>query len=193
MMTPRVIARITIWPWIVGVVLSVAAMYLGYGLGSETARVLGGEPGIWARMGKGLVWGGVIAGLQWPVVRTIGVLPIRFCVASAVGFAIGYPLGQTFQLILASQWSLHWLGYGSALATFGLFLGLPQWWILRRQMQRAGLWILFSMMGWMLTGGAWIGSGAGDGLDAVLYGIVTGPGLVWLVRSQRPNVAVIGS
>jgi hypothetical protein len=42
-------------------------------------------------------------------------------VASAVCVAAGYPLGQTIQGIIVKQWSLHWAGYASALATFGLF------------------------------------------------------------------------
>jgi hypothetical protein len=186
----RLITWTTIKPWLVGVLLSAAAMFWGYDLGSETARILGGEPGIWARLGKGLVWGGVIAALQWPVVRATGVPPIRFLVASAVSFAIGYPLGQTIQFILAFQWSLHLTGYWSALATFGFCLGLPQWWIFRRKMQRARLWILFSVAGWMLSGAAWTGPHV-DVLDSVMYGMVAGPGLVWLARSQR-SVSTVG-
>ena len=183
-MTTRLVARINIETWLIGVLLSTAAMFLGNDLGDETARLLGGEPGIWARMGKGLVWGGVIAGLQWPIVRAVGVPPIRFSVASAVGFAVGYPLGQTIQGIIVHHWSLNWMGYWSAVATFGLSLGVPQWWIFRRHVKRASLWVLFSVIGWMLTGVAWISFRAGDGLDSIVYGIVTGLGLVWIVRSQ---------
>jgi len=187
MMTTQLSTRLSISAWLIGILLSTAAMFLGYNLGSDTARLLGGEPGIWARMGKGLVWGGVMAGLQWPIVRAGGVLPTRFLAASAVGFAAGYPLGQTIQGILVLHWSLNWTGYWLAVATFGLFLGVPQWWIFRRHMKRAGLWVLFSVTGWMLTGLAWINFRAGDGLDSIAYGIVTGLGLVWLVRSQLPE------
>jgi len=112
-------------------------------------------------------------------------------VASAVGFAVGYPFGQTVQATMLSVSNLNWMwGYGSALATFGLFLGVPQWWLLRRHMQRASLWILFSMIAWMLTGVAWMNFRAGDGLDAIVYGVVAGVGLVWLARSQPPNAKV---
>jgi len=180
----RLITQIGIWPWLIGVLLSAAGMFLGYEMGSETAELLGGEPGMWARMGKGLTWGGVIAALQWPVVRTAGVPPISFVVASAVFFAVGYPLGQTIQGIFVWQWSLHWIGYGSALATFGLCLGLPQWWVFRRQMQRAILWIMLSVAGWMLAGATLSGPRI-NVLDSGMYGMVTGLGLVWLSRSQR--------
>ena len=159
-------------------------MFLGYELGSETAGLLGGEPWIWARISKGLVWGGVIGGLQWPIVRAAGVPPVRFLIASAVGFAAGYPLGQTIQANMVFHWNMHLTGYWSAVAAFGLFLGVPQSWVFRRHMKRAGLWVLFSVAGWILTGLAWMGSSAGDWVDALLYGLVTGLGLVWLARSR---------
>lgn len=179
-------------PWLIGVLLSATAMFLGYALGSETAELLGGEPGIWARMGKGFVWGGIVAGVQWPIVRAIGVSPVRFIVASAAAFAVGYPLGQNVQGVLDR--GLYWTwGYGSALTIFGLSLGVPQWWISRRHVRRAGLWILLSVAGWILTGVAWIHSRAGDGVDAVMYGAVMGLGLVWLVHSQTPNAEVRAS
>jgi hypothetical protein len=183
-MTTRLITWTNIRPWLIGVLLSSTGMFLGYQLGSETARLLGGEPLIWARISKGLVWGAVIGGLQWPIVRAVGVLPVRFLVASAVGFAAGYPLGQTIQANIVFNWSLHLTAYWSAVAAFGLFLGVPQWWIFRRQMKRASLWVLLSVTGWVLTGLAWTSFRAGDGLDSLVYGIVTGLGLVWLARAQ---------
>lgn len=188
-MTARLTSWTTIGPWLIGVLLSAVGMLLGYDLGSGVAGILGGEPAIWARLGKGFVWGGVIGGLQWPIVRAVVLHPTRFIVASAVCFAVGYPLGQTIQAIFVDHWSLHLTGYWSALATFGLCLGLPQWWIFRRQMQRASLWILFSVAGWMLSGAAWTGPRV-DVLDSVMYGMVAGLGLVWLTRSQRSVSAV---
>jgi hypothetical protein len=192
--------RLITWPNIkqglIGVLLSSAGMFLGNELGSDTVGLLGGEPLIWARISKGLVWGAVIGGLQWPIVRAVGVLPVRFLVASAVGFAAGYPLGQNIQANIVFHWSLHLTGYWSAVAAFGLFLGVPQWWIFRRHMKRAGLWVLFSVIGWMLTGLAWISFRPGDGLDSLVYGIVTGLGLVWLARSQPSlsrEVSTLGS
>jgi hypothetical protein len=185
--------RINPLPWLIGVLLCTAAMFLGYTLGSDTARLLGGEPGLWARVGKGFVWGLVLSALQWPIVRAVGVLPVRFLAASAVGFAVGYPLGQTFQGIIMHHWGLNLTGYWSAIATFGLLLGVPQWWIFRRHMKHARLWILLSVIGWMLTGLAWMSFRAGDGVDSIAYGIVTGIGLVGLVRSQPPKVTKEGS
>lgn len=188
-MTKQSNTRINIKLWrdgVIGVLLSSAGMFLGWHLGSVTAGLLGGEPSIWAQVGKGLVWGVVIAGMQWFIVRALGVPTIRFLVASAVGFAVGYPLGQN--IVSMMNLDLSWkLQYVSALTIYGLSLTVPQWWIFRRHMQRASLWILFSMIGWMLAGVAWLSFGVNSGVEAIAYGIVTGLGLVWLVHSPRTN------
>lgn len=193
-MTKQSNARINIKLWrdgVIGVLLSSAGMFLGWNLGSVTASLLGGEPSIWAQVGKGLVWGVVIAGMQWFIVRALKVPIIRFLVASAVGFAVGYPLGQNASPFIASpfmDWGLSWKWrFGTALAIYGLSLTVPQWWIFRRHMQRASLWILFSMIGWMLAGVAWFSLGVNSVVYAIAYGIVTGLGLVWLVHSPRTN------
>ncbi len=186
-MTKQSKTRINIKRWLYGfivVLLSSAGMFLGWNQGSVTAGLLGGEPGILAQVGKGLVWGLVIAVMQWFIVRSIGVSIIRFLVASAVGFAVGYPLGQRLNSMM--DLDLNWkLQYASALTIYGLSLTVPQWLIFRRHMKRANLWILFSMIGWALAGVAWYNFGVNSGVESIAYGIVTGPGLVWLVHSPR--------
>jgi len=178
---------IKIIPWLIGFLLSTAGMYLGYNLGSEIASLMGGEPGIWARLGKGLVWGGVISCLQWLIVRAVGVPPLRFIFAGAVSFAVGYPFGQTIQGFFIYNWDLNLAGYWLCITTFGLFLGVPQWLILRQQSKRANLWILFSLIGWILTGVSWINFGGNSGIESIWYGIITGFGLVWIVHSSKSN------
>jgi hypothetical protein len=184
-MTKQSNTRINIKRWLYGfivVLLSSAGMFLGWNLGSDTAGLLGGEPGILAQVGKGLVWGVVIAVMQWFIVRSLGVPIIRFLVASGVGFAVGYPLGQN--IVSMMNLDLSWkLQYVSALTIYGLSLTVPQWLIFRRHMKRANLWILFSMIGWALAGVAWLRFGVNSGVEAIAYGIVTGLGLVWLVHS----------
>ena len=188
-MTKQSNTRINIKLWldgVIGVLLSSAGMFLGWNLGSSTAGLLGGEPCIWAQVGKGLVWGVVIAGMQWFIVRGLKVPVIRFLAASAVGFAVGYPLGQ--RIVSMMNLDLSWkLQYVLALAIYGLSLTVPQWWIFRRHMKRASLWILFSMIGWALAGVAWYRFGVNSGAESIAYGIATGPGLVWLVHSPRSN------
>ena len=170
------------------VLLSSAGMFLGWNLGSSTAGLLGGEPGLLAQAGKGLVWGVVIAVMQWLIVRGLGVSIIRFLAASAVGFAAGYPLGQ--RIVAMMNLDLSWkLQYASALAIYGTSLTVPQWWVLRRHMKRANLWILFSMTGWALAGVGWYRFGVNSGMESIAYGIAAGPGLFWLARSPRTNKA----
>src|SRR4030065_190876 len=101
---------------------------------------------------------------------------IGFLLSTAAMF-LGYTFGQTIQGIMTVNWSLNWTGYWSAVTIYGLFLGVPQWWIIRRHMQRASLWILISVMGWILTGMAWINFHGASGEDSIIYGIVTGIGL----------------
>jgi hypothetical protein len=170
--------------YVIGVLLSSAGMFLGWNLGSAMADLLGGEPTILAQVGKGLVWGVVIAGMQWFIVRGRGVPAIRLLVASAVGFAVGYPLGQRVAPMLDLSWKLEFV---SALTIYGLSLTVPQWCIFRRHIKQASLWILFSMIGWMLAGVAWFKFGVNSGMESIAYGIVTGPGLVWLMHSPRTN------
>jgi hypothetical protein len=181
---------IKIVPWLIGFLLSTAGMSLGYVFGSDTASLLGGEPGIWARLSKGFVWGGIIACLQWPIVRAVGVPPLRLIFASAVSFAVGYPFGQTIQGFFIYNWNLHLTGYWLCVVTFSLFLGVPQWLILRRHIRLAGLWILFNLAGWMLLEGLLSLNG---GMNDIGYGIVTGLGLVWLVHSEQKNRRLNGS
>ena len=86
-MTKQSNTRINIKLWrdgVIGVLLSSAGMFLGRHLGSVTAGLLGGEPSIWAQAGKGLVWGVVIAGMQWFIVRALGVAWLSFGVNSGV-------------------------------------------------------------------------------------------------------------
>jgi hypothetical protein len=182
-MKTRFNTLIKIIPWLIGFLLSTAGMSLGYVFGSDTASLMGGEPGIWARLSKGFVWGGVISCLQWPIVRAVGVSPLRLILAGAVGFAVGYPFGQTVQGFFIYNWNLHLTGYWLCIITFGLFLGLPQWLILRQQLKRANLWILLNVSGWLLRGLLSLNGGMAD----FGYGIVTGLGLVWLVHSEKTN------
>jgi len=176
---------IKIIPWLIGFLFSTAGMFLGYNLGSDIASLIGGEPGIWARLGKGFVWGGVISCLQWLIVRAVGVPPLRFIFAGAVGFTIGYPFGQTIQGFFIYNWNLNLTGYWLCVTTFGLFLGVPQWLVLRHQLKRASVWILFSLIGWILTGLAWINFGGDSGVESISYGIITGFGLAWIVNSKQ--------
>lgn len=167
------------WPWVLGVALSTLGMEFGFQWGNAVADITGGEPGIWERIGKGFVWGGVIGGLQWPVVRGRGVPFVRTLLFSAAALAIGYPLGQTVQAAFTLQLGLPMIGYWSAITVFGLSLGLAQWVVFRGRVRRAGLWILCSLAGWLASGALWLTNGSAG----IEYGAIAGLGLAWLART----------
>ncbi|HRQ39123.1 MAG TPA: hypothetical protein PLD25_14530 [Chloroflexota bacterium] len=177
-------------PWIVGCLLSAAAIGVGFFLGwtvlTVTTNNFAREPVMWDRVIEGFFRGVIIAGLQWPIVRSVGVRPVPFLLASGIGLAIGYPIGQ----FIAEPWGLE-LPWVWAFAIYGLSLGISQWLILRSHVKSGWLWIPLSTISWMLTIVIWgnlMNSGmdfvAGLGLGSVMYGLVAGAGLVWLVESQ---------
>ena len=76
------------------------------------------------------------------------------------------------------------VGWVGGVSIFGTVVGVLQWLVLRRQVPRAGWWVLASTVGWV------VGLPLGDingppGLGAV-YGAFTGTALVWLLRQPVP-------
>jgi hypothetical protein len=102
------------------------------------------------------------------------------------------------------------IGWIMFLALGGTIAGLFQWFFLRRQISRAGWWVLASAVGWSLGEVVWqlgdwflferFGFGPAGGLlrflrilnysglfFAIIMGVITGGALVWLLR-QPLNV-----
>ncbi len=78
------------------------------------------------------------------------------------------------------------VGWVLGVALLGTVLGVLQWLLLRGQFSRAGWWVLASSVGWVfglpvvgILGAAMSASWAVIG---AVYGTITGPVLVWLVR-----------
>ena len=82
------------------------------------------------------------------------------------------------------------VGWVLGVVLLGTLLGVLQWQLLRGQFSQAGWWVLASTVGWVAGGPAagYVGSAVGAALGpgwAVLgavYGVITGPVLVWLLR-----------
>ncbi len=140
---------------------------------------------------------GTVMGMrqQWVLRRHIQV--DNWVWASLAGWTVGGILG----------------GYGDIdWAVIGTVVGITQWFGLRRQVQRAGWWVLASTTG-LVVGGfiggavflaqksfvfreqialaetvtdfvAWIVAGAAAG---TVNGMITGPWLIWLLRSKRKD------
>jgi hypothetical protein len=160
---------------------------------------------------------GVVVGMaQWLVLR--GSLPDltgrAWIGATATGAAVAWMLGMvpsTFLSTIPQGPAVPDTPMSDALifslaALMGLVLGLvlatPQWWVLRRQVERAGWWIAANTVAWSV-GMAIIFAGAGNiptgnvGPGTVLWllamlagagatvGAIHGVVLVWLVRDRE--------
>ncbi len=189
----------------------VVASTVGWGVGGPVGVAMGGSlsRGIVVTGYVGMVMGVIAAGaLQWLVLRRQIARAIRWVLASTVagavigvvGVALGATLGfgtrwvgggpETAGEASSGEWALSVL-----LVLYGTVLGVLQWLVLRRQVARAGWWVLASTVGWPVS----IGVG-GIGLQAVvavthvrlpavaaalipaMYGAITGGVLVWLLR-----------
>ena len=133
----------------------IMATTLGWLLGSSLFR---GIPII--------ISGAVIAAFQWTVLYKRTQKAWRWIVWSSVGWITGYIL----YILLLSAISEFLLG-----PVIGVAVGITQWFILRTEVNWAGWWIIFSILGWttgftllpgMLTTGAL--PGALTGLTLVI-------------------------
>jgi hypothetical protein len=88
------------------------------------------------------------------------------------------------------------LGLTVVVALGGAVTGILQWLVLRRQVSRAGWWVLASTVGWGLSvtvaGAFWWGVDISDAgwalvVTGAVLGAVTGGALVWLLRQPVPE------
>lgn len=86
--------------------------------------------------------------LQAWVPATVTGAAIGFAVASVVAEALANRIDPYTNLVLAGT-----IIEQAAGAVIGLGLGLAQWWVLRRRLERGGVWIAASIVGIMLGTG----------------------------------------
>jgi len=162
---------------------------------------------------------GIVVGIaQWLVLRR----PIQnmswrvWVLATAIGAFVAWTLGMIPSTLMATNTAAAAAAapppemsdvvmYGLAAlmgAVLGPILGLPQWLVLRRHVQKAGWWVLANAAAWALgmpvvfVGASSVPPG-GFGLGVVVVGIVTGASagavvgavhglaLVWLLQSHH--------
>ena len=122
-----------------------------------------------------LVTGGIWVGVfQWLVLQGRITRPWRWIVATSVGWLVGYFI--TLYGLPSEPGSLTGI-------TLGLATGLAQWIILRREVQWAGWWIIFSTIGWV-TG---LNLMPGFFITGVMAGALTGLCLEILLRNPKPK------
>jgi hypothetical protein len=159
----------------------------GWGLGVYLGWFGGGEPKTLQAIPTvilagylGVAVGGILIGvLQWLVLRRHVTGAGRWVLASLGAVAV---VGVVVFGVGVVNADLGWVG---GVSVFGTVVGVLQWAVLRRQVPRAGWWVLASTAGWV------VGMPLGDvngppGLGAA-YGVITGTVLVWLLRRRPPD------
>ena len=122
------------------------------------------------------VGGAVMGVFQWLMLRRYIGGSIRWVLASFVGVLLA-----AFTVGGIGSFNLD-LGWMMGAVSFGFTTGLAQWWVLRRQVPRAGWWVPVCTFGWWIT----IPIGDLNGPPGwAIYAAITGTVLVWLLRQDR--------
>ena len=163
--------------------------------------------------------------IQWQVLRDYltGLSLKTWATATAVGAGVAWGLGMIpstfFSLAESSEpsqpmpepspWLILLLAASMGLL-LGPILGIPQWWVLRRHVGRAGWWIVANALAWMVgmvvvfaaSGKLAVDSSyllillsiAGSLLVAgALVGAIHGLFLVWLLDQQKLNRRLVAT
>lgn len=170
-------------------------------------------------LGAGLE-GGIVGTAQWLVLRSplAGLTWQRWASATAIGAGLAWTLGMIPATVMAlaapsgesggeggSQGPEGFALYALAAAlglVAGALLALAQWWVLRRFVPRAAVWLPANAVAWafgmtlVFAGMGFVPSGGGLGVGVValivasvvlagaLVGAIHGLALVWLLRER---------
>ena len=182
--------------WLWWVVAGVVGWGVGWGLGWSEVEFMSVD--VAAAEYGGVVVGVTVAGvLQWLVLRQrmdraawwIVASLVSGVVAGGVIYGVGGDAG--FSAEVATDLDVGWVVEAGL---YGAVLGVLQWLVLRGQVALSGLWVVASIVGWvvgdpvcssLMDFGAlsWVVFGA-------VYGAITGLVLVWLLRQPMPAAAM---
>jgi hypothetical protein len=179
--------------WLLWVLASTVGWAVGLAVGDAVGDAVGGG-GVVAMVAA--VGGAGVA--QWLLLRRQVHRAGWWILASTAGWAVGLAVGGAVShaVVGAVGSAVRFavlLAVGDAVggAVAGTVVGAAQWLILRRQVRRAGWWILASTTGWAvgLSVGDAVGWAVGDAVGwavgGAVIGIITGAVLVWLLRQPR--------
>jgi hypothetical protein len=135
----------------------------------------------------GAVYGALLGLGQWLVLRSFVAWAGRWTLASAAGGSAGFLVGYALSLAVGGRIgnSIHGL-------LLGLGLGVAQWYILRRAVPWAAVWIAASTLGMGIVWSFPIAIFAEGGMlrlavQAIAYGVITGGCLLWLTRRDEAD------
>lgn len=141
-----------------------------------------------------LLVGGLLVGVgQWLVLRPWTFPSTRWMWATTGGVVIGATLAAIAACptagIIASAYNNNDVATMVLLGAlvscpFGFALGIAQWWVLRGWVQRAGLWVLATTLGWTIGG-----TTNNVPLAAIVAGGMTGLALIYLLRNPSNAAA----
>jgi hypothetical protein len=160
--------------WAVGARVGVAVGSFGEPPGFEAAQSV---PTIIVAGYLGVAVGGILVGVLQSLVLRRKIARAGWWVLAGVGAAA--VIGVVVFGVGVVNTDVGWV-VGASL--FGIVVGVLQWLVLRRQVARAGWWVLASAVGWF------VGMPVGGVLDwpalGAAYGAITGIALVWLLRQS---------
>ena len=203
--------RVWLWWVLASTVGWAAGGYVGVAMGEGLSR------GIIVTGYMGVAAGVTVAGaLQWLVLRrqvaragwwvVTGIMSGAVVGVLAVG--LGWGVSVVGRLVGGAAWGANWgpdwsadpggdVGWVAGVAAGGTVLGVLQWLVLRRQVARAGWWVLASTVGWVVGGlvSGITDAAVGWAVLGAVYGAITGAVLVWLLRQRAADTddAIIAS
>ncbi len=177
----------------------VLATIAGFGSGVVLAGSIGarvasaaGEPSLmfvpWGFIITGLGVGTMLGAMQW--------LVLRRWVSRSGWWVLTTILGWTVSAFVVNSLSESLIICGTPVLAGAVLCGTMQWLVLRRQVSRAGWWVLANLvswpMGWLvlvsvseLMGYGIAAQALGLVMAAVSPAVITGLVLVWLLRQAR--------
>jgi hypothetical protein len=135
----------------------------------------------------GAIFGASLGIAQGIVLRRRPFQPGRWVLVSIVGGSVGGAVALSMGEAVGDASSFE-LAVTVGFTVIGAFVGIAQWIVLRRQLPRAGWWILAGSMGTAGTMAAALAAretvGVSAALALIIYGAITGSVLLWLLRQS---------
>ena len=148
----------------------------------------------------GALLGTVVGAVQWLVLRRRLEKPGWWVPATIVSLAVGSAVGGTIMDRVSNAAAMDAragvVDYGMAAVlsvaasivagiVVGTVMGAAQWLVLQRRVEKAGRWVLVSVVGWAVGWPTIWHAPWGREVFGAVYALFTGPVLLWLLRHPK--------